>query len=179
MAVLSQVGGQVAPRAGDCEFDSCFKEYRLRVFHFALQLVGNREDAMDVTQDAFLKAHRSWTRRDASRPFGPWIYAIVRNQAIDFLRKKATYRENGDELPLTAATAAGPEALAVKGQLQEQVWTAINQLNPQLREALILRDLHGFAYKEIAQITGASPAAVNSRLHDAREILRRKLRRLL
>ena len=179
MAVLSQVGVQLAEQPRESDFDSCFKEYRLRVFHFAVQLVGNREDAMDVTQDAFLKAHRNWARRDASRPFGPWIYAIVRNQAIDFLRKKATYRENDDELPVTASTAVGPEALAVKGELQKQVWQAIDQLSPQLREALILRDLHGFAYKEIAQITGASPAAVNSRLHDAREILRRKLRRLL
>lgn len=179
MAVLSQVGAAVSEQPRESEFDSCFKEYRLRVFHFALQLVGNREDAMDVTQEAFLKAHRHWTRRDASRPFGPWIYAIVRNQAIDFLRKKATYRENGAELPVTADSAAGPETQAVKGELQQQVWEAINQLSPPLREALVLRDLHGFAYKEIAQITGVSPAAVNSRLHDAREILRRKLRRLL
>ncbi len=179
MAVLTQIGAQVAEQPRESEFDSCFKEYRLRVFHFALQLVGNREDAMDVTQEAFLKAHRNWSRRDASRPFGPWIYAIVRNQAIDFQRKKATYRENDDELPITASPAAGPEALAEKGELQQQVWTAINQLSPHLREALVLRDLHGFAYKEIAQITGASASAVNSRLHDAREILRRKLRRLL
>ena len=179
MAVLSQVGTQVAEQPRQSEFDSCFKEYRVRVFHFALQLVGNREDAMDVTQEAFLKAHRNWSRRDTSRPFGPWIYAIVRNQAIDFLRKKATYRENGDELPVTPDISAGPEALVLQGDLQQQVWQAINQLNPQLRETLILRDLHGFAYKEIAQITQASPAAVNSRLHDAREILRRKLRRLL
>lgn len=179
MAVLTQVGVGVADQPRESEFDSYFKEYRLRIFHFALQLVGNREDAMDVTQEAFLKAHRNWSRRDPSRPFGPWIYAIVRNQAIDFLRKKATYRENGDELPITADSSAGPDALAEKGQLQQQVWQAINQLTPHLRETLVLRDLHGFAYKEIAQITGVSPAAVNSRIHDAREILRHKLRRLL
>src|SRR5690606_35413325 len=123
---------------------------------------------------------RSWASRDASRPFGPWIYAIARNQAIDFLRKKATRREDDAELPAAAASpAAGPERLAAQGQLQTQVWEAINELSPPLREALILRDLHGFAYKEIAQITGYSPAAINSRIHDAREVLRRKLRRLL
>ena len=153
MAVLSQVGAPVAAHSRETEFDSCFKEYRVRVFHFALQLVGNREDAMDVTQEAFLKAHRSWASRDASRPFGPWIYAIARNQAIDFLRKKATRREDDAELPAAAASpAAGPERLAAQGQLQTQVWEAINELSPPLREALILRDLHGFAYKEIAQI---------------------------
>ncbi|MBI1354518.1 MAG: sigma-70 family RNA polymerase sigma factor [Acidobacteria bacterium] len=179
MSVLSQVGAPVAPQARETEFDSYFKEYRVRVFHFALQLVGNREDAMDVTQEAFLKAHRNWSTRDAGRPFGPWIYAIARNQAIDFLRKKATRREEDAELPVTASSAAGPESLAVQGELQAQVWQAINQLNPQLREALVLRDLHGFAYKEIAQITGSTAAAINSRIHDAREILRHKLRRLL
>ena len=69
----------------------------------------------------------------------------------------------------------GPALLAEKNELKERVWLAINQLSPEQKEVLVLRDLQGFAYKEIAEITGNSLTTVNSRLHDAREILRRKL----
>ncbi len=180
MAVASQLGAEfnvAAPRAD--EFEKLVSEYRLRAFHFALQIVGNREDAMDVTQEAFLKVHRNWRMRDPNRPFAPWFYAILRNMAIDFLRKRATYREEAPETAPDISHRPGPEALAVKGQVQEKVWDAIRQLPEQQREVLVLRDLHGFSYKEIAEIVGAQTTTVNSRLHDARETMRRKLRRLL
>ncbi len=180
MAVATQIDAPargVAPADG--EFDALVGEYRLRAFHFALQIVGNREDAMDVTQEAFLKVHRNWRMRDPSRPFAPWFYAILRNMAIDFLRKRASRREDAPEELRDVSHGPGPEALAVKGQVQEKVWEAIGQLPEQQREVLVLRDLHGFSYKEIAGIVGEETTTVNSRLHDARETMRRKLRRYL
>ena len=180
MAVASQLGAELrvaAPPAD--EFEALVSEYRLRAFHFALQIVGNREDAMDVTQEAFLKVHRNWRMRDPNRPFAPWFYAILRNMAIDFLRKRATYREEAPETAQDISHRPGPEALAVKGQVQEKVWEAIGRLPEPQREVLVLRDLHGFSYKEIAEIVGVETTTVNSRLHDARETMRRKLRRYL
>jgi RNA polymerase sigma-70 factor (ECF subfamily) len=180
MAVASQIGASTrvaAPPAG--EFEALVGEYRLRAFHFALQIVGNREDAMDVTQEAFLKVHRSWGMRDPSRPFAPWFYAILRNMAIDFLRKRASRREESPETAPDVSHRPGPEALAVKGEVQARVWEAIAQLPEAQREVLVLRDLHGFSYKEIAEIVGEGTTTVNSRLHDARETMRRKLRRYL
>ena len=180
MAVASQIGapvGAVTKPAG--EFEALVAEYRLRAFHFVLQIVGNREDAMDVTQEAFLRVHRNWRMRDPDRPFAPWFYAILRNMAIDFLRKRASRREEAPESAPDVSHGPGPEALAVKGQLQEKVWDAIAQLPEQQREVLVLRDLHGFSYKEIAEIVGEQATTVNSRLHDARETMRRKLRRYL
>ncbi len=180
MAVASQLGAdvRVAVPASD-EFEALVSEYRLRAFHFALQIVGNREDAMDVTQEAFLKVHRNWKMRDPNRPFAPWFYAIPRNMAIDFLRKRATYREESPEVAPDISHRPGPEALAVKGQVSKKVWEAISQLPEQQREVLVLRDLHGFSYKEIAEIVGAETTTINSRLHDARGTMRRKLRRYL
>jgi len=180
MAVASQLGAEAHVTAPPVdELERLVSEYRLRAFHFALQIVGNREDAMDVTQEAFLKVHRNWKMRDPGRPFAPWFYAILRNMAIDFVRKRATYREDSSNAAPDISHRPGPEALAVKGQVSEKVWEAIRQLPDPQREVLVLRDLHGFSYKEIAEIVGAETTTVNSRLHDARETMRRKLRRYL
>ena len=180
MAVASRIDVPAAVAARPAsEFETLVGEYRLRAFHFALQIVGNRDDAMDVTQEAFLKVHRSWRLRDSERPFAPWFYAILRNVAIDFLRKRRSRREEAPDTALDICHGPGPEALAAKGQLQQKVWEAIAQLPEQQREALVLRDLHGFSYKEIAEIVGTEATTVNSRLHDARETMRRKLRRYL
>lgn len=177
MAVLAQIGAPASAAAPVEEFDELVREYRLRAFHFAVQIVGNREDAMDLTQEAFLKVHRNWSRRDPNRPFGPWFYTILRNLAIDFLRKRTSRREEDEEkAPSAVSHRPGPELLAEKEQLKEKVWLAINQLPEHQKEVVVLRDLHGFSYKEIAEIIGESTTTVNSRLHDARETLRRKLR---
>ncbi len=179
MAVLTQVGTAAPAPTAAHELTELVREYRLRAFHFALQIVGNREDAMDVTQEAFLKVHSNWLRRDPNRPFGPWFYTILRNLSIDLLRKRASRREEAAEAAPDVSHRPGPEVLAQKNRLKEKVWLAINQLPERQREVIVLRDLHGFAYKEIAQIIGESTTTVNSRLHDAREILRHKLRRFL
>ena len=128
MTVLSEARVQpVAANPPDDEFSQLVKEFRLRGFHFALQLVGNREDAMDVTQEAFLKIHRNWRRRDPSRPFGPWFYQIVRNAAIDFLRKKTSRREDDSEDTTHVSRRPGPAVLAEKNELKQKVWLAIGQ----------------------------------------------------
>ncbi len=165
----------------ESEFVRFFRDYRSKAFHYALQTVGNVDDALDVTQEAFLRLHRHWRRRDPSRPFGPWLYSIVRNLAIDLLRKRATRREcnQEDAPPLLAPAAASPEAAAGRKELAERLWREIGRLPEPQREALLLRDWHGLSYAEIAEITGSTVAAVNSRIHDARVRLRDRLRRYL
>ncbi len=181
MSVLTQVGSPLPVArelalADSEDFDCLFQEHRLRAYHFALQLVGNPEDAMDITQDAFLRVHKHWGRRDNSRPFAPWLYSIIRNLVIDLYRKRGTRKETElDETYPQESPRPGPAVLAEKNELKERVWLAINQLSPEQKEVIVLRDLQGFAYKEIAEITGNSLTTENSRLHDAREILRRKL----
>lgn len=177
MGAIAQV--EVAVNAKVDEFTSMVREYKLRGYRFALQMVGNSEDALDLTQEAFLRLHRHWHRRDPSRPMGPWFYSILRNLAIDLLRKRASRKEDALEAAPEAHSGPGPEILAEKSELKARVWKAISQLPPAQREVVILRDLHGLSYAEIAETLSVPTSTVTSRLHDARERLRRKLERYL
>ena len=173
MVVGADVGAQ------DTEFIELFHEYKLKAFHFALQTVGNRDDAMDVTQEAFLRLQRHWRRRDRSRPFAPWLYSVVRNLAIDVLRKRSTHKECGIEAAPEAAPTPTPELDVQRKELSERLWSEIQRLPEVQREALLLRDWHGLSYAEIADATRTNVTTVNSRLHDARLRLRERLRRYL
>ncbi len=171
------IGAQA--RSEESELTAAFQEFRLRIFHFALQKVGNHEDALDVTQDTFLRLHRHWHRRDPSRPLAPWVYSIARNLAIDILRKRGARKENDIEDAPQHHPGPGPEVLAEKNELKATVWKAINGLAEPLREVIVLRDIHGLTYAEIAEALGVPATTVTSRLHDARQKLRKKLERLL
>jgi RNA polymerase sigma-70 factor, ECF subfamily len=174
MALEDNAGGDAG------ELAALFLQYRLPAFRFALQMLGNREDAMDITQEAFIRLHRHWHRRDAGRPFAPWLYAILRNLAIDLLRQRRRHAEDGAEgIELRPSPAAGPEVLADQDELRRRVWAAIDSLPAAQREAVILRDLHGLTYAEMAQALGVPTSTVAARLHDARTALRRKLEKLL
>ena len=161
---------------GHNEIAQVFREYHTRLFHYALQLVGDREDAMDITQDTFLRLHRHWNRRDESRPIAAWLYAIARNLAIDLMRKRGV-RGEVEEVPnLEDGQIRDPEDLASNSQLNQRLWTAIRALPEALREVLLLRDWHGMRYAEIAEITGVNTTTVTSRLYEARQRLRKQLR---
>lgn len=178
MEAIAQLAEARVSAAPD-EFTLLVRDYRSQAFRFALQMVGNREDAMDITQEAFLRLHRHWHRRDPARPFAPWLYAILRHLAIDFLRKRRSRKELGLDAVPERASGLGPQVLAEQSELKAAVWKAINHLPPGQREVVILRELHGLAYAEIAEAIGESTTTVNSRLHDAREKLRRELERYL
>jgi RNA polymerase sigma-70 factor, ECF subfamily len=161
------------------EFEEFFKQYRLRAFSFALQMAGNREDAMDLTQEAFLRLHRDWKRRDPPQPAAPWFYKVLRNLAIDLLRKRAAGRECAVEELLLESGEPDPESAAARNELTARVWEAIRRLPIDQREALLLRDWHGLSYAEIAEAVGASAGTVSSRIHDARTTLRKRIGRRL
>jgi RNA polymerase sigma-70 factor (ECF subfamily) len=161
------------------QFVELFEQHRLRAYHYALQMVGNPDDALELTQEAFLRLHRHWRRRDASRPFLPWMYSVVRHLAIDLLRKRSTRRECELDAATEAAAAATPEKDSARRELSARLWDEIRRLPPWQREVLLLRDWHGLSYAEIAEATGVSVTTVNSRLHDARTRLRERLRRYL
>lgn len=155
-----------------------FLRYKRQAYWFAYQMVGSAEDAMDLTQEAFLRLHRRWPRLESPASALPWLYAVLRNLAIDLLRRRAVQAQ-AEAAASGDGTAPDPESLAERQQLAQALWRAIRRLPEAQREVLLLRDFHGFRYAEIARITGASPALVASRLHDARERLRRQLARYL
>lgn len=153
------------------EFTTLFVDYRARAFAFLLQMVGNRDDAMDLLQEGFLRLHTKWHLRDPDRPFAPWMYQVFRNLAIDHLRKRS--RRHVYELdPERHSNASG----RVRPLLKLQLWNAINELPAEQREVFILRELHGLSYAEIGEVTHASATTVTTRLHHARQKLRKQLR---
>jgi RNA polymerase sigma-70 factor (ECF subfamily) len=179
MAAIEAAVAQVSRVEQEAEFTELFAQYRLRAYHYALQMLGNPDDALEVTQEAFLRLHRHWRRRDPCRPFAPWMYSVVRNLSIDLLRKRAGRRECEIEAAPEAAPVASPEQDSERRELSERLWREIARLPEAQREVLLLRDWHGLSYAEIAEATGASVTTVNSRLHDARSRLRERLRRYL
>ena len=143
----------------------------------ALQLVGNRDDALDIAQDALLRLFQHLGRVAPERPVRPWLFAIVRNRARDLWRSRAARPEriarrparprgapDGDGRRPRApgrAPAAGPPRL-----------DGDRALSHAHREILVLRDFHDLAYAEIAEVLGIPAGTVMSRLHAARAALR-------
>ncbi len=180
MTAANAVAVEMSVADQEAEFVDFFREFRLKAYHYALQTLGNADDAMDVTQEAFLRLHRHWNRRDPSRPLAPWLYSVLRNLSIDVLRRRATRKECGMESVAPGPSPLpNPEVQTGQEELKQRLWREIQRLPETQREVLLLRDWHGLSYAEIAEATGASVTAINSRLHDARVRIRERLRRYL
>lgn len=170
-------------RAGD---DAAREELANRsgraAYGLALQLLRNRAEAQDVAQDALLKFFSTLDRFDESRPVLPWIFRIVRNRAIDVLRRGNVRRgpsldtgaPDGSAIdPVDPAT--GPHEHSVRLDLQKRIWQCLQSVPPQHREILILRDYQDLSYREISEVLGTPLGTVMSRLHAARKKLREQL----
>jgi len=179
MRVALEATLEAEPAGPSAELAAFFEQYKRRAYQFAFQMVGDPDDALELTQEAFLRLHRHWSRRDPSQPAAPWLYAVLRNLAIDLMRRRAVRKQVGAAREPEVDQRVGPEALAVRRQLDAAVRRAIERLPAEQREVLLLKDFHGLSYAEIARVTGTTPTLVSSRLHDARERLRRQLARYL
>jgi RNA polymerase sigma-70 factor (ECF subfamily) len=168
---------------GDKEaFAALVDRFQERLYRLAYRITRDPEDALDVTQDAFVKVyHRieSWDRRAA---FYSWTYRITSNLSIDLVRKRGRdrkvrdhiIREQGDELGI-AAKDADPLAQEDQGRLLDKIREAIDALPPGQRAIVALRHYESLTLKEIAEIRGCAVGTVKSTLHQAF----RKLRDLL
>jgi RNA polymerase sigma-70 factor (ECF subfamily) len=169
--VLAQ-SGEVAA------LDELARSCRQQAYVFALQLIGNPDDALDVAQDAMVRFFRSLERFDPTRPVRPWLLRIVRNLVRDRARRNRIRKTeslepaNDDALRFEPRDESpDPEALAVRQQLQKLVWECLQELPPRYRETLVLRDYHDLAYAEIASTLKIPRGTVMSRLHRARRLL--------
>ena len=179
----------IAVRAGDTKaFDELARAVRGRAFQVARTLVGSRDDAMELTQDAFLKVYRARQSYDPSQPFLPWFHRILRNTCFSFLRKNRrvgrrslTVRgPDGEESELEVVDPApGPTAGAEADERRQLFRRAMSQLSERDREILALRHYQEFSYKQIARTLGIPEGTVMSRLFHARRRLREALAPLL
>lgn len=162
--------------AGDARFfEPVVRAYERPAMRVALGMMGNPDDARDALQEAFVKAWQSLPRFDIKRPFGPWFFQILRNQCRDRLRgRQARFRlEALDErLELRPADPEkGPERRRQRRAARELLWQALEVLPEDHREILVLKELEGFRYAEIAGILEIPEGTVASRLFHARKAL--------
>ena len=155
--------------------------YRRRAFFTALAIVGNREEAYDVSQEAFIRAFRAIERFDPTRPFAPWFFRILRNLCSTLLtRRSARPMDSIEEMaevgrePL-AGDRYDPALLAERNADAELVWSALGRLDAASREIIVLKDIQEHKYREIAEILEIPIGTVMSRLYTARQKLKRIL----
>lgn len=154
---------------------------RRTAYLLALQLLRNPDDALDVAQDAVLRFFTHLHRFDTDRAVKPWLFAIVRNRVRDMKRwSRVRHHEpmeglSGEDRPDIIDRRPGPETSAQRRELQAKLWHAIEGLPPAQREILVLRDYQDLTYAEIAKALAIPQGTVMSRLHRARQALRRIL----
>ena len=161
--------------------DTLARRHRQAAFLLALQMLGNRDDAMDVAQDAMLRFFSSLAAFDRERPIRPWLLTIVRNQVRDLWRRRT--RRPGEGLGEAGEALTrhlvdprpNPEADLRRTELKQRVWHAIAALPATKREILVLRDFHDLSYSDIAGVLDIPIGTVMSRLHGARRLLRARL----
>jgi RNA polymerase sigma-70 factor (ECF subfamily) len=158
-------------RAGDRDaYRVIVDKYKRRAYHVALGLVGDPQDALDVSQTAFIKTYRSLKNFDTRRPFFPWFYRILRNLCLDHIRRSRRRRE----VPLTEALMLTDDSM--EREMRPALWGAIEALAVEQREVIILHYFEGLAYKEMALVLGKPVGTIMSTLYYARQKLRETLR---
>ena len=162
------------------------EKYKRMVYRLAMQITKNHADADDVMQETFIKVYRSIRtfRKDAA--FETWLYRIVVNEALNFVKRRERQRESTLEIASEAAYEAttryraqianDPHAHAEKSELRHYVTEAVNSLSLKHRTVVILHEFAGLTHAEIASILNCSEGTVRSRLHYARKKLRTLLK---
>ena len=165
-------------RRGDRDaFGRLVERHMRRAYAQALGLVGTREDAMDLSQEAFVRAFRARHTLDPERPFYPWVYAILRRLCFNFLRDARTRRRLMDEegaawlTDRARASASDPAAALERAEARRRMAQAIDALPAREREVLVLKEFEDLKYREIAELVGVPVGTVMSRLYTARRRL--------
>ena len=145
----------------------------------AYQFCGSREEAEDRTQEVFLKLHGALPKYDFGKNFTAWLLTLTKNHLIDEYRRtkwEKTQRDEFDERVLAQAGSGGPEESLVAKETKELVWEGLNLLTADMRMVIILRDLQGKSYEEVAEILDLPLGTVKSRVNRARLQLAQVLR---
>ncbi|MFN4178945.1 MAG: sigma-70 family RNA polymerase sigma factor [Armatimonadota bacterium] len=173
-------------------FDEVVDRYYDKVLNLAFRLMGDREEAHDLAQEVFIHAYQAYDRFRGEAEVFTWLYRITVNLAKNRYKQLQREREHRWEILEESDeeeeevepfewedTKLSPETLLEQKELSEAIQKAIDELPEDQRTTLVLRDIEGLSYREIARIQGCSVEAVKSRLFRARSTLRKKLRPFL
>ena len=171
-----------AQRGSEDAFEALVRAYEKRIYHLALRMCGNEEDAYEVAQEAFLGAWKGLRFFRGESSFSTWIYRLTTNAAIDFLRRQR--RQGGcenisldDEETFLEAADPGPSPhrQAEQAELRQALARGLQTLSLEHRHVLLLRELQGLSYEEIAACLDLDLGTVKSRIARGREKLRKYL----
>ncbi len=173
---------------GDLDaFDRLVIRYRGRIYAMIMNMIHNDADAWDLTQDTFVKAWQALPKFEARANFFTWLYRICHNVTYDWLRKRSNKIEKAEfddrieagsmeaSAPTTPRAALSPDAHAERSELRQRIDGAIDQLSPEHREVILLKEVEGLSYQEIADTVECAIGTVMSRLHHARKKLQQTL----
>jgi RNA polymerase sigma-70 factor (ECF subfamily) len=177
--------------AGDAvAWEEIVRTYNRRIYNICYRFAGSGDDAEDLTQEVFIKMYRTLTTYDHNKgAFATWVTTITRNLLVDHFRKGKQQRltdsidatsEHEDAVPLSEQIqdqSAPPDAHVRSREVGETVHAALGKLSPELREAVILRDLQDMDYREIATVLKVPEGTVKSRINRGRAELARLLQR--
>jgi len=179
---------QACQRDGNpAAFEELVTRYEKKVYNLAYRLTGNHNDACDVAQEAFVRVYTRIGDFRGDAAFSTWLYRIVCNAGKDQLRQRRRRRavsldagskprgEAGGGPRQVPDTNPGPDEAIEKRETQHEVHLALQELSPDHRRIIVLRDLQGLGYDEISQVLGLSLGTVKSRLSRARRSLRQVL----
>jgi len=157
------------------------EKYKYRAYNSALIFTGNREDAMDLSQEAFIRAYRALQRFDQNRSFFTWYYQILKNLCINYLHsKRRRHQVSIDDpdhqyLSPVENSSMSPDEALEKMERNKLIWNAIQNLDEADREIILMKEFQEFSYKDIAESLDIPIGTVMSRLYYARKKLVKRL----
>ncbi|MBM3494496.1 MAG: sigma-70 family RNA polymerase sigma factor [Armatimonadetes bacterium] len=175
--------------AGAASFNDLVAQYEKPIFNVVYRILGDYDEAADVTQETFISAYKSFKSFRGDAAIFTWLYQIAVNHSRNRLRRRkrpdvartqsldATFDAHGDEVgprEIADSTHAPHQALERK-EMQEKIAAAIEALPPEYREVVVLREMQGLSYTDIVAVTGLTMDNVKTRLSRARVMLRRRL----
>jgi len=174
---------RLAQRGDERAFQALVVKYQRRIARHVARYVGRASDVEEVVQDAFIRAYRGLASFRGDASFYSWLYRIATNAAFSFLKKSAG-EVQADERPDEGfepgvTDEQSPERVLIAKQIGDAVERAMARLQPELAEALVLYEVEGKSYKEIAQMLGTPIGTVRTRIFRAREFIARRLEPVL
>ncbi|MCC7229868.1 MAG: sigma-70 family RNA polymerase sigma factor [Fimbriimonadaceae bacterium] len=164
-------------------FEGLMRKSHRQAYSLAYRLTGNAVEAEDLVQESFVRAFRFFAKYDPSMPFSSWLYRIMTNAHIDSVRRKGKLRTMSLEQGGTDGNTtwevpdleSSPDRQMLHESLDEPVQKALSSMTPEFRMAVLLADVEGMAYEEIAEVMRTSVGTVRSRIHRGRKQIRKHL----
>ena len=165
-------------KAGDqTAFAALFARYERRIYAFVYRMMGNPDDAFDLTQETFLKAYRALDKTDEELNVNAWLHRIASNACMDVLRRRQRIRwlpwEGAKHERASHVREDDPEGSLIGDETQRTVQRVLDRMSPRNRQAMVLREYEGLSCEDIGDIMGVSRSAVKSILFRGREEFRK------